>query len=292
MELRQLNYFLKAKELLNFTEAAHHLHISQSTLSQQIKQLEDEVGVPLFDRIGKRIRLTEAGQMFAGHAARTVNAAHDGLRLLNDLSNLNTGHFVVGLTYGLRGLVIPAINKFAEKFPAITMRIFFGTSEEILEKLQSQELDFAVCFQDDTDLPNLEYRLLFNATMSLIVAAHSPLAGKKSISLREVAKLPLILPAQGYSTRKFVDKVFARQQLQPNIAVEINDIPTLLDLANTGSWHTILTQTTVQGQQSLRAVPIEGNKMERQAVMITLAGIYKKKAVTAFETLLLELAAI
>ncbi|RXK80844.1 LysR substrate-binding domain-containing protein [Filimonas effusa] len=296
MELRQLNYFLKAKELLNFTEAANHLHISQSTLSQQVKQLEDEVGVPLFDRIGKRIRLTEAGHLFAAYAARTVNAARDGLRLLDDLSNLNTGHLVVGLTYGLRGLVIPSVNKFAKQFPGITIRIFFGTSEEILEKLQNQELDFAVCFQDDTDLPNLEYQLLFYATMSLIVAAHSPLAQRESISLKEVAKLSLILPAQGYSTRKFVDTVFARQHLKPNIAIEINDIPTLLDLARTGNWHTILTQTTVQaqtpvpGQHSLKAVPIEGNKMVRQAVMITLAGIYKKKAVIAFETLLLELA--
>lgn len=73
MELRQLKYFLKAKELLNFTEAATALHISQSTLSQQIKQLEDELQVPLFNRIGKRITLTEAGDLFSVYAQQSVN---------------------------------------------------------------------------------------------------------------------------------------------------------------------------------------------------------------------------
>jgi LysR family cyn operon transcriptional activator len=68
MELRQLKYFLKAKELLNFTEAAEQLNISQSTLSQQIKQLEDELDIPLFNRIGKRVTLTEAGALFADFA--------------------------------------------------------------------------------------------------------------------------------------------------------------------------------------------------------------------------------
>ena len=77
MELRQLKYFLKAKELLNFTEAANALHISQSTLSQQIMQLEGELNVPLFNRIGKRISLTEAGGLFAEYALQSVTRAND-----------------------------------------------------------------------------------------------------------------------------------------------------------------------------------------------------------------------
>ena len=70
MELRQLRYFTRTAKQLNFTEAAHTLYISQSTLSQQIKQLEDELGIPLFDRIGKRVRLTEAGEQFLPYAGK------------------------------------------------------------------------------------------------------------------------------------------------------------------------------------------------------------------------------
>ena len=91
MELRQIKYFLKAKELLNFTEAAKILNISQSTLSQQVKQLENELDVPLFNRIGKRIVLTEAGELFSEYARQSLNKSNEGLLLLKDLNNINTG---------------------------------------------------------------------------------------------------------------------------------------------------------------------------------------------------------
>ena len=78
MELRQLKYFIKAKELLNFTEAAKTLNISQSTLSQQIKQLEGELDILLFNRIGKRIILTEAGEMFSEYALQSIEKANQG----------------------------------------------------------------------------------------------------------------------------------------------------------------------------------------------------------------------
>lgn len=87
MELRQLRYFLKAKELMNFTEAANALHISQSTLSQQIKQLETEIDTPLFNRIGKRIQLTEAGNIFADFAKKSVRSSEESLLAMHDLKN-------------------------------------------------------------------------------------------------------------------------------------------------------------------------------------------------------------
>lgn len=113
MELRQLKYFLKAKELLNFTEAASALFISQSTLSQQIKQLEDELQVPLFNRIGKRITLTEAGDLFSVYAQQSVNKATDGFELLKDLNNLETGKVAIGVTYALRHVVTKALIVFS-----------------------------------------------------------------------------------------------------------------------------------------------------------------------------------
>ncbi|MEI7488459.1 MAG: LysR family transcriptional regulator [Chryseobacterium sp.] len=96
MELRQIRYFLKAKELLNFMEAANHLYISQSTLSQQINQLEDELGIPLFNRIGKRIALTEAGAVFSEYAEKSLLKSHEGFLALRDLKDLKTGELTIG----------------------------------------------------------------------------------------------------------------------------------------------------------------------------------------------------
>jgi LysR family cyn operon transcriptional activator len=146
MELRQLKYFLKAKELLNFTEAAEQLNISQSTLSQQIKQLEDELDIPLFNRIGKRVTLTEAGALFADFAFQSINKAQDGLLMLRDLHNFQTGKITIGVTYGLRYVLTPALIRFATQYPQIKIKVVFGTSEELIDKLNHLELDFALSF--------------------------------------------------------------------------------------------------------------------------------------------------
>lgn len=101
MELRQLKYFKEACERQNFSEAARVLHISQSTLSQQIKQLEDELDVLLFDRIGKRIAPTEAGCAFLPYAVRAIHDAEDGRQIIRDLKGIETGVLRIGVTYSM-----------------------------------------------------------------------------------------------------------------------------------------------------------------------------------------------
>lgn len=288
MELRQLKYFLKAKELLNFTEAASHLHISQSTLSQQIKQLEEELGIDLFNRFGKRITLSEAGMLFAGYAEQCLKSANDGRMLLKDLSNLNIGEIAIGITYGLRHVLTKTVIQFAASYPKIKLNIFFGTSEELEERLNNFSLDCILTFKEIKEEDNFNYRLLFSSPMS-VVAARSTLKEKDSISLKELSKLSLILPSIGYSPRDFIDQAFSGQDLKPNVAVEINDIPTLLDLIRNTQWSTILTQVTIANEQDFVAIPILGDQMLRKAMAISLKGVYEKKAVKAFLELFIAL---
>jgi LysR family cyn operon transcriptional activator len=288
MELRQLKYFLKAKELLNFTEAANSLHISQSTLSQQIKQLEDELNVPLFNRIGKRITLSEAGELFAEYASQSVNRANDGLLLLKDLNNLNTGTIFIGVTYALRNLLTQALILFAKQFPKINVQIVFGTSDEIIKKLNQFELDFILTFNEKTTEQHFKYQILFSSPMTLVVSKKSHLFGKTFITLKEITQLPLALPARGYSTSQFINKAFKENNLKPKISFEINDIPTLLDLVKTGNWHTILTQTSVN-EKDLLTIPIKGKNMTRTAMVISLKDAYEKKAVKKFYELLTKI---
>ena len=110
MELRQLKYFKEACERQNFSEAARMLHISQSTLSQQIKQLEDELDVLLFDRIGKRIVPTEAGQAFLPYAIRAIHDAEDGKQIIRDLKGIETGVLRIGVTYSMSPLLIATLE--------------------------------------------------------------------------------------------------------------------------------------------------------------------------------------
>lgn len=122
MELRQLKYFEKTCELLNFTEAAHALCISQSTLSQQIKQLENELGILLFDRIGKRIILTEAGSSFLPYAKNAIRESENGKQIIRDLQNLDTGKLCIGATFSLSSLLTKALPLFSEQYPHTILR--------------------------------------------------------------------------------------------------------------------------------------------------------------------------
>lgn len=282
MELRQLKYFLKAKELLNFTEAASSLHISQSTLSQQIKQLEDELDIPLFNRIGKRIAITEAGELFSEYAAYSVKKAKEGEVALKDLKELRTGKMSVGVTYGMRSALTTALIQFLQKYPQIKIQVFFGTSEELTEKLNKSELDFIIAFNEDKLETQFKYQVLYTSPMALIVSNTSSLADKGQITLKEIASLPLVLPDKGYNTIKFIQDVFKKKNLSPDVSVEINDIPTLLALVKTGNWHTILTQTTIRNETGLSAIPIDGKNMIKTAMIISLKDVYEKKAVSAF----------
>ncbi len=285
MELRQLKYFLKAKELLNFTEAAKLLNISQSTLSQQIKQLEEELNVPLFNRIGKRIILTEAGEMFSEYALLSINKANEGLLLLKDLNNLSVGKVIIGVVYSMRIIFAKALTEFAKQYPNIKIQVVFGTTKDLLEKLNSHLFDFVLTFHEGAEHPHLKYQTLLSSNMVLVASKKSTLANKSSISLEEVAQLPLALPFSGYSTTQFFVDSFNQKDLDPNICMEINDIPTLFEIVKTGHWHTILSETSVNDPQVV-AIPIEGKNMKRTIMIISLKEAYEKKAVKKFYELL------
>lgn len=288
MELRQLKYFIKAKELLNFTEAAKTLNISQSTLSQQIKQLEDELDILLFNRIGKRIILTEAGEMFSEYALQSINKANQGLLLLKDLNNLNTGKITIGVIYSMRIPFAKALIQFAKQYPNIKIQVVFGTTKDLLEKLDLNHFDFVLTFYEKTEHPHFKYQTLFSSNMVLVTAKKSSLANKNSISLKQVAELPLALPFSGYSTVQFFVESFRQKNLDPNICMEINDIPTLFEIVKTGYWHTILSETSVNDPHVV-GVPIEGKNMRRTIMIISLKEAYEKKAVKKFYEILTKI---
>jgi LysR family cyn operon transcriptional activator len=278
MELRQLKYFLKAKELLNFTEAAAALNISQSTLSQQIKQLEDELSVPLFNRIGKRIALTEAGDLFSEYALQSINRANEGLLLLQDLKNLNTGKITIGVIYSMRIIFAKTLIQFASQYPNIKIQVVFGTTKDLLERLNLHHFDFILTFHEELREPHLKYQTLLKANMVLVTSKNSSMSQKPNISLQEVAGLPLALPFSGNNSIQFFEESFGQKNLVPNICMEINDIPTLFEIVKTGHWHTILSDTSVNDPDVV-GIPIDGKNMRRTIMIISLKEAYEKKAV-------------
>ncbi|RKD90409.1 LysR family transcriptional regulator [Mangrovibacterium diazotrophicum] len=289
MELRQLKYFVRAAELLNFTQAADDLYITQSTLSHQIKELETSLDILLFDRIGKRVRLTEAGETMLGYARKTIRQAEEGRQVLMDLNNLQTGKLTIGATYGLTELLIQSITAFNQEFPGVQVRIEFGSTSDLLQKIRAFEIDCMLSFLPSSpNLADLVISQLFTAHLSLILHQSHAWAKLKKVSLQKLSELPLVLPSPSYSIRNFLDGILLKKGIELNAKIEINDIHSLLELTNTKNWNTILMNSSLFDFAELTAVPIEGKNMIREATITVSSEIYQKKALLAFQDIILK----
>lgn len=290
MELRQLKYFKQACELQNFSEAARALHISQSTLSQQIKQLENELDVLLFDRVGKRVIPTEAGVAFLPYAHKAIQDAENGKQIIRDLKGIETGSLHIGVTYSMSPLLIAALNQFTKIYPNYKVEIRFATSEELLKRLEENDLDFVLSFKPDNHAAQFETLPLFSSRLCFIVHQSHAMANLSSITLKRLAQTPLILPEKGFATRKKVDELFRQNQLKPTIGIEMDDVHTIIHTLSGGQWATILTQAAVRGEANLKQIPILcADSLSSQGCLFWPQGSYRKKSALVFSEYLLKI---
>ena len=147
MELTPLKYFVKLADVLSFTEASKELFITQSTLSLSIKQLEEELGVTLFDRIGKKIYLTDAGRDFLDCSRKAIEEVAYGIQHLKEMQHVYTGKIKIGVIYSLFPLLNICVLKFTKAFPKAELSIVYSHSVlELVELINSNKLDFALSY--------------------------------------------------------------------------------------------------------------------------------------------------
>lgn len=282
MEVRQLGYFIKAAEMLHFTEAAAASFVTQSTLSQQIKQLEDELGMLLFDRIGKQVRLTEAGNIFLLHARQIILDIKKSKQAIFELANMVNGELKIGVTYAFSSMLLPALTPFSEKYPGIMIHVEYGTAGELENKLRTADLDIILAFHEQADSSGLEMQPLFSSRIMMVVAKKNQLAKLSKISLKELGKLELILPSNGFSSRDLLNEIFRKNNITPNIKIEMNDVHSLLSMVESGNWATIINEKAIGTWDTLTAIPISGKELYKQAFILWQKGVYRKKSATLF----------
>lgn len=286
MELRQLKYFITSADTLNFTEAARQCFITQSTLSQQIKQLETELGVQLFERIGKRVFLTETGRDFLPYARQTVADADYGVQRIKDIEDLKTGRLCIGTTFGLSALITDAIARFSEQYPEIHLEVMFLKQDELIEAARERKVDFALTFEmmekDDllTEQPVKTYHLC------AIVSDQNPLAQQATVSLRQLADYNICTPARGMNARRMFDSLTNKKGIELQPKLEINEIHTLLHLVRTGRWVAILVDSITHGEEGLCAVPLREAALPMPVVWLYPKDMYIRKAMQKFMELI------
>lgn len=288
MELRQLKYFIKTAETLNFTEAARQLFITQSTLSQQIRQLETELQVQLFDRIGKRTYLTEAGTEFLPYAKQTVADSEGGVQRLRDLQNIQTGELRIGVVFTLSDLLTSTIISFSKQYPNIKLVVISRPVNELLDLLKERKLDLILSYRPDEDDSQIEFFPLFDSNLSVIVNYSHPLVAQREVPLELLKQYPLVLPSVGSQARSMIDKLLDSRHVRLTPQIEITSMTIMMNLVETGHWIAVMSEMLIRGHEKLRAIPIAGRKTQMHPSVIVLKDIYQKLSAKEFMRILLE----
>ena len=291
MELRQLRYFAKAAETLNFSHAANCLNIAQSSLSQQIRQLEDELGTQLFIRDSHSIHLTEAGEAILPFALRTVHDAEACADRIRDLRKMLTGTLNIGVTHSFSSILTESVIFFIKMYPKIKVNIVYKQMNELMELLSNHELDFVLAFKPIQPFPNVESHILFQDSLSAIVRKNHPLASKKNVSISELEKYDLALPSKGMQARNAFDSMISDRDML-KVRIELNDVNTLLRLVRQTNLVTVLAEYSIYDACDMKAVPINDPDNLMSGCVHILKETYRKHSMQEFIRILTESLAV
>ncbi len=292
MELRHLQAFVKLTETLNFSSAANALCITQSTLSATIRQLEDDLGVELFIRNSHGVTITEAGEELLPFAQEALYQAENCVNRMYDLSNMKCGRLKIGVTHSFSLMMVEAILAFNRQYPGIELEIHYKTMGELLEKLIKHELDLVLSYKPSMTSPLIESHVIFNDRLSLIVAAENPLASLRAVTIGDLAKYRLALPAKGLQARNLLDEMCKAQGVELKAAIEFDLITPLLRLVYNSSFATVLSSASIQAHDYLKAIPIDAGHNLMEGSFHVLKGAYRKKSAEEFIRILCETDAV
>lgn len=256
MELRHLRYFLAAADGLHFGRAAKRLHISQPTVSQQIRELEEELGTELFERRGRGVRLTPSGELFRTYASRAIEDVAAGERALDALAKHEVGELRVAYLPSMTaGVVVPAVASVLRKHPGVKVVAYEGASRRVERLVTEGKADVGLGL-----LPlrsaGLEPEPLLEGRLALVVPAQHRLAGTSSASLRDLEDEAFALLSRSLRARAMADALFARARISPRVVLEADAVATVLAVVRAGLAITVLPEPRVSPSDRLAVVPL------------------------------------
>lgn len=257
MELRHLRYFDAIAETLNFTRAAERLHVTQSTLSHQIRQLEEELGTPLFDRGGKNVRMTEAGEVLRSHMAPALEQIDLAVRALRAPAGAITGSIRLGTTPSFNTRMVPqCVATLLNHYPGIGLTVEELAAGQILKRLRSGHLDLAVSYPPGEG-GDLWFEPLYNEELRLVVGIRHPLAKRRRVRMAELHGVRMVLLPAQFLTRRLLDECFAQASAKPVVVAQLNSVAPMIELIRQTDLAGIITETAVSSSADLRVIPLE-----------------------------------
>ena len=265
MDLRGLNIFIQVAEQGSFTRAGELLGYSQPTISFQIRQLEQELGVPLFDRVGHTVSLTDAGRQALSYAQRICNLSREMISEARDTGPVR-GHLRLGMADSLcQSIVAEGFDEFRSRYPELTLTILSAGTGELLRMLDHNEVDL-VCTMD-IPVYNTAYVTANEEPVGVHFVLHPehPLARQTVVKITDLVELPFLLTEKGMSYRRVMDEKLAERSLEVLPALETGRADVLCRLVEEGAGISLLpdyvTEASVRAGR-LKRLEIEDFRIE------------------------------
>lgn len=249
MDIHTLTIFREVARTGSFSRAAENLFLTQPAVSKRIAALESELSISLFNRIGRRISLTQAGEMLLPKAIQMIADADEMRRAVSSLTDSVSGKLVMGTSHHIGLHRLPSVLRtFNHTYPDVELDIRFMDSEVACQMVEQGELEIAIVTLP-TDKPDkLQLETLWIDELKVVASSDHQLPGSRKVPLEELTAWPAVLPGPTTYTRQILQGAFARLELDLNVSMSTNYLETLKMLAETGlGWsvipHTMLTDS-------------------------------------------------
>lgn len=288
LSTRDLRAFLMLAEQLNFSRAADRFCLSQSAFSTLIRQLEQQVGVRLFDRDSRNVRLTAEGEVFRQSARRLVGDFEEALAELDDRAARRTGRVAVAALPSLAAGWLPTVfARFHGRHPGIALELFDTLSETCLAMVRSGQADFALAAGGQADA-QLQTQVLCADRFHLVCRADHPLAAMRSVRLKDLVAFPFVHLARSSSVRQHLDA--AAHPLQMRTILEVEHLATVMGMVANGVGITVVPALTLFHfrQPELVARPVSASGLTRKIYLVRPRGQSLSIAAQGLYDLMLE----
>jgi DNA-binding transcriptional LysR family regulator len=256
MDTQLLAAFVAVAEAGSFTQAAERLHLSQPAISKRITTLESQVGQSLFDRVGRSVTLTDAGRTLLPYANRALHDIEDARRALSQLHAQVGGHLSIGTSHhiGLHRLP-PVLGQFTRDYPQVDLDIHFMDSEIACQAVLAGKLEVGIVTLPTQPLPQLLQRLVWPDPLAVVAAPDYPLAGRRQVSLVQLAEHPAVLPDEATYTHRIVTAALEREGVRPHVRLATNYLETLKMLVGIGLGWSVLPESMLDDGLTRLNVP-------------------------------------
>ncbi|WP_252979150.1 LysR substrate-binding domain-containing protein [Pseudomonas cyclaminis] len=274
--------FFRLGRNLELYPRADRTHVSQSTLSHQIKQLEGELGVRLFDRVGKRVIITEAGDNLLSQISPALRQIDVAVNSLSTPAGSMMGNIRIGATYSFNTRLVPqCIASFLAPNPAIRVVAEELSQAKIVERLESEDLDLGIAYRPQ-GTHDLWFEPLYNEEMVLVVRDDHPLAKRKRVRMVELHNVRMALLPKIFSTRQQLDECFRACGAEPIVVAEMNTIAPMIELIKRTNLAGIVGEMATETVEGVSIVALENPTPFRTPGLLWKRGGAKDVAIKQF----------